>query len=754
MSKRGRQQRQGDGDVVVRLVPGEVGAGQQRREKDFHRLAGELGDGWEGRARTLMCRVTCERISQMVRQELKLNNDVLLHMVDFLLALRPSSVQGGRLPAAVMQSHMGATVDRQIYQPRLRELLKPPVAHMSVLVPVTSAECSVVSDVLALIGSSLWKEYHLALRRQQEQRSRRERSGEVDLPKVPASASSLRTICAIAAQWRALDPSCLQPVQVMILLEDFASVDRSVLRSLFRALAEAQFGEPWCRGIVAFSVVLWASAEVDLRAELLDHLYLVEKPFLPATTMLGNVLFALLVEPQLPCVLPADVYSWLLDHFTNESHSLAWLLHVLHALVFDYFSRGPGSWTIHSLQDGSVPPGLVDELQRLLPPLARLPKDQVRDTWLASLDKWNEYRLEVSQAFVELWRVTRILLPNELSILESYGKYLQCGSCEVYGQKLRTALTEHLVLQSEGQQIHLASQIETELSLLKQGRPDAPHLERALNILGAALHHNGRAAKSEGEGLSATASTAPPPPPPPLVVAPVLKPKDLLLSRTSDGARHHGSSGGGSGGGGAPGTSAGSSVNIGNGSTGVRRGGKGTVNLMVEMLPVGRSLLECLDALLQPLHPPADEVVAALAKLARYQGSKETMQARLLGNSREEVLRQLQEPNLDCLCCKQGGLKRSRSSFLGSSTAGLEASQGNTGSCAIDTQEDVCIVYQVALKNHSKGEVHVDEWQRLFFERIGQSDADAVARFKRAVGDLQGLGLVHVRNRKIAVSID
>ena len=708
-----KKRRRVEQDVRVRYT-----RGSEPLRRNYALLEHEHEEGWEARARTHLSRTTCEKISQLIDQELKLNHDVLADMAAFLLAPRAHAVQGKRLPAAVMQSHMGATVDRQVYQPRLRELLRPPLAELSVVVPVSSVECHVVADALALVGGALWTEYQGLVRRNQRLLSRHARSSDTAFPKVPSSVNSLRTICSLAETWRELalpensDPSRQQPVHVMLLFEDFASVERGVLKALFGALAAAQFDESWGRGQVSFSVVLWASAAVDLRADLLDHLYLIDKPFLPAPSMLGNVLLAFLVEPQLPFVLPLDVFTWLVEHFDNESHSLAWLLHVLHALVFDFFSQTDGSWALQPLQ-AHEPPGLVLELRRLLPSLRNLSEDSlVRQGWLDGLEQWNAHRSEHALAVVELWRILRILAPRaHASLLDFVGQQLRFPSWATQREHVVAVVREALLSRDAADFDLLEKSVFAELETLRAARPDAVQLERAQRIM------------EEEEGVAEEPEIAEP-----IVsemhdldtsnAAAVLKPAAALQRSISVGGLRTLRSTGA-----------------------IPGGGRRAVLLPERMSAMQRKLLRVAETLLIPLRAPEEGLLADLNRLGRYRGSRAILAGRLLGHSHSDVLEQLRSPTaLKCRCCAtQSAAHRipRRKSRSGLMDRVDDESDGQP-----DPHEDVCIAYQVVMQTNSNGEVRTDQWESLFLERIGLSNANGRARFKRAFGDLQCLGIV------------
>jgi hypothetical protein len=658
----------------------------------------------------------------VISQELKLNNDVLVEMADFLVAKRADHIQGQRLPAAIMRSHMGATVDRKVYQPKLREILKRSNVELSVVVPVASSECTVISNVLNLIGGELWKEMNLCIYNEQVALSRKERVTDTRLPKPPIFVHMMESICEIAAAWRGMGAS-MQPVHVMLLLEDFASIDSRVLKALFQFLKQAQF-DGVARGKVNFSVILWASAEVELQADLLDCMYLTEKPFLPAATMLNNVLFAVLVEPKLPFVLPASVYKWILEHFTDESHSLAWLLHILHALVFDYFSFKDGSWAIQRITDNSTPVELEAELQRLIFPLRNVPQDQIKSAWHTLVGKLDQYRADRFQAFVDLWTIVRECIPDYKGVLEAYGDYLEASekSKIKYEGEMLTLLRQELLKELSAAEASF-EKTKVQLAMLLRVRPDAAHLQRAQQALlkedekekekkkrkkeeEDADEEGEEAEGEEAEGREEEEVRKP---------TKVLKPKDLLLAPSTKSQKPN------------------SSVLRPQRS----RGGIKTVRSNVALSQHMEQLLGCVKELLLAVRPFDDPSMLGLVK---YQGTKERLQVRIFGNHRQEVMRQLEHPQLGCSCCvvdysEMRTLKRGK---LGNLDDGVP----------MKTWEDVSVAFAVC----RKGNVDIDNWERLFLQKLELPAGEAAylegrKRFHRAVKDLQSLGVVQMRGK-------
>ncbi len=302
-------------------------------------------------------------------------------------------------------------------------------------------------------------------------------------PKPPSSAHLLRTAAELAAEWRREAAEERGPVHVLLLLEDFAACERRVLRSLFRGLAEAQGGEDWCRGTLAFSVVLWASAETEIEAGLLDHLYWTRYPFLPAAAMLKNVLCAALLDTHLPFLMPAAVHSWIVAHFARESHSLAWLLHVLQTVIVHQYSTAAGAWA--TVRPGRAPPdGFERELQRMFPPLQGRPEGEALRLWRDKQEELESYRKRRMHAFVHLWRLLLRWNPGRVEpLLEEYGTHLALSSARGGGDYRRhvVGLVREVLFQDMQRRYE---EVRGELQLLAgESGAQYPWLGRALAAL-------------------------------------------------------------------------------------------------------------------------------------------------------------------------------------------------------------------------------------------------------------------------------
>jgi hypothetical protein len=538
------------------------------------------------------------------------------------------------------------------------------------------------------------KALQACLREKRATRARTERT--VEDASLPSSLHTIPTIAAIAEEWiresQVSEES--SPVNVVLLLEEYSPSERNVLRSLFHSLAETQ-KQDWFRSKVAFSVVLWASSETEMEADLFDHLFWTKYPFLPSSTMLKNVLYAALVEPTLPFMLPAQVYSWILQHFSNESHSLAWLLHVLHAVICSFYSSTPGSWALLHTAHAVAPAGLNEELRRLIP---MLPSDSVQDCWRERLNEWHRFRETRVDAFSALWRLLLQWNPAKTrSLLDEYGEYLTKSSVGQFDQFVRATVVSEVVQYGP---VEMQRRFEATLAELRDlaKRPNPP-----LFIV-----------KALAELESAVAPPPPPPPPPSATEEPVSlqksasavavveeyvlkKPKDLLLepSRGNNNPNLRRSMSSGSG-------------------WARRETLSSTLSSYGDDRKVA-AILKCVEWFLPELAAPS---AARFPLLACGVFAVDTDMAALLwGNHRLQVLAQLERPSWKCMCCRVSGGLSDRKKMRKS----VEPEY-------FETHEDVCLAFSFASRG---GKVDFGEWEAHFCAKIGMEKSNKVGWRKK-----------------------
>lgn len=589
-----------------------------------------------------------------------------------------------------------------MYHPQLRTALRANCA-LSCLVPISSQDATLVSQVLSLVGNALWKvsvdslwwgknkiivffffcqALQACLRENRAARARTER--EMEDSSLPWSLHTLPTILALAEAWRR-EAGKKEQVHVVLLLEEYSASERAVLRSLFHSLTEATSQEPF-RSSLAFGVVLWASSETEMEADLFDHLFWTRYPFLPASTMLKNVLFAALVEPTLPFVLPAPIYTWILQHFTNESHSLAWLLHVLNAVTVSFFSTTAGSWVLSPQE--TAPDGCESELQRLFPPGTK----SVLKEWSQQLDQWKQYRAGRVEAFLVLWRLLLRWNPVKTrSLLEEYGEYLTLSAVGRFDQHVRTAIVSEAVACTPEELQRRFDAVLEEMRLLATGSQPV-FVARALHELEqAALPANAEQQQQQPQEQHPAQAHA-------VAVAAsdeyvLKKPKDLLLepSRGSNNPNLRRSS---------------------SAAHGLSR----RDSLSSSIVGVGddrkvASLLRCLEHLLSELSPPT---------LARFPlmpycvfPADTNMSALLWGDHRRQVLAQLDKPSWKCVCCRSsGGVLNDR-----------KKTRKETESESVESHEDICLAFSFVPRG---GRVDFGEWELYFCNKIGMETSSKV----------------------------
>ncbi len=706
----GRGKKRVESDVMV-VGPSHRSGEAGEAEEAFPRLPYE--QAWQAEARAAQCRQACRRVSTLVRDELGVNSTTLSGMVAWLLSSRPATVLGRRLPAAVMESHMGATVDRSVYHPQLRAALRDQCA-LGVVVPVSSSECAVPTQALALVGAALWKALVASQRDARARKSRSEREVVPVDPRPPPSAHVLQTVAAVAQEWRreaGTRGDEEPPVQVMLLMEDFASCDRRALRSLFRCLAEAQHTEEWCRVSLSFTVVLWASAEAELEAGLLDHLFWTRYPFLPAAAMLKNVLCAALMDTHLPFLLPASVYCWIVRHFAEESHSLAWLLHVLQTVIVHFYSTTPGAW-VHVRHGCAPPEGFEEELARMFPALRPGPAaargTTVLQLWRQKLEEFEQYRKRRMYAFTHLWRLLLIWNPDKTKpLLEEYGYYLSlsnaAGGSVHYEQHVRSnVILDVIKLGDEAEMQRRSDAVLEELRKLVAENGEQ-HAWLAKALAASELTNEPPAAAADAAASSPAAVVAAAPAPEREYV--LRKPKDLLLE---------------------PSVRSNPNVRAGAVARSNLRKDKAAVTPPLSNDCKVRAMLSCVAVLFAELKEPT-EARMPLLKVSMYAGSEHELPPMLWGDHRRQVQQQLGQPSLNCSCCKSESVfKRSKSSSNLSLASGA-------------THEDVCVAFSFP----GYGKVDFNAWEKHFATHLGPSvEAGQVKnRFHRAVRDLQCMGL-------------
>ena len=688
----------------------EDGEDEQRKPEAFPLLPNE--QPWQAEARAAQCRQACRRVAKLVRDELGVNSTTLSGMVAWLLAPRPLTTVGHRLPAAVMESHMGATVDRSVYHPQLRAALRAQ-QPLGVVVPLSCGECGVPAQVLGQVGAALWKALAACQRETRARKTRSEREAVVGEPKLPSSVHLLQTVAELAAEWRREAGQAEGgPVHVVLLVEDFAGCDRRALRSLFRSLAEAQHGEAWCGGALAFSAVLWASAEAEIEAGLLDHLYWTRYPFLPAAAMLKNVLCAALLDTHLPFLLPAPVHAWIVTHFARESHSLAWLLHVLQTVIVHHYSTAAGSWV--NVRHGCAPPdGFERELQRMFPPLQGRPESAVLQLWRQKQLDFESFRKRRMHAFVHLWRLLLRWSGSRVGpLLEEYGTYLtHCARASGDYKKHVFGLVREALFQ-DMQRRH--DDVLDELrQLASDGGAQYPWLGRAL----AALEQ-----EPEVEAAAQPQKQAAPAVPRPLAQEEYVlcKPKDALLR-----------------------SAVASNPNVRAGAAAPPRAVYSSRRESPLLPPQAseerqvRGMLRCVEALCAELQPPTPAQFPML-QVSVYGGSEAQLPAMLWGDARRQALAQLAQPSWRCVCCRPesliGDRKRVRTSLNFSSSS--------------STHEDVCIAFAF----QGQGRIDFDAWEKQFLEQAGGETEAARVRFHRALRDLQCMGLACWSSNSVLLS--
>ena len=388
----------------------------------FDRLPVEEED-FQVERRRLLCNKTWKSLRRLVKQELNTNSYVLLGMVKWLLEhSNKKDKVGERIPAAVMLSHMGSNVDRKVYHPQVQSFLREAEPLPSIVVLIPSGECHSFAEAMGHVGTSIWGAY------QEAKKNRGQRKVALEAP--PKTLNTLQMICSIAREWLDLVGLAQGKVHIMLMMQDIVMFDKDVLESVFRCLAEAQHKEMWCGQYVSFSVVLWASKEMQLQATMLENLYLTSFPFIDPAKMLNNILLAILIEPTLPFDLPYQTYIWITSHFKKASHSLQWLLHVLQGIIFTHFYTQSGSLMLDLGPDFHTHRNADAMLEKLAP---LLQSHAVRERGgavkyvRACMDKWNKYRQQRCDGFIVLWRFLNVL-EGKKNVLDCYGEYLV--SCE------------------------------------------------------------------------------------------------------------------------------------------------------------------------------------------------------------------------------------------------------------------------------------------------------------------------------------
>ncbi len=552
------------------------------------------------------------------------------------------------------------------------------------------------------------------MREKRALRARTERGTEE--VSLPWSLHTLPTIAALAEEWRK-ESGISDPVQIVLLLEEYSAAERSVLRSLFHSLAEVQTQERYASKL-AFSVVLWASSETEMEADLFDHLFWTKYPFLPASTMLKNVMFAALVEPTLPFLLPPTVYNWILQHFSNESHSLAWFLHLLHSLIFHFYSSTAGSWALaHTTQSepANSVPGFHHELRRLLPEAesAAVSEISLQQQWYARLDEWKRFRRDRVEAFAVLWRLLlRWNPPKTRSLLEEYGEYLTLSAVGRFDQYVR-ALVVADVLQLPPEELQRRfDAVVAELRELVLCPHPPPFLTRAVGELEAKQSHQQQAPATQ-------------PAPAPAPAAPVAsaasdayvlkKPKDLLLEPNRNSTNNPNL------------RRSSSSASV------LSRRDSLSSTFSADDRNVAL-VLKCVECILPELAAPTTARFPMLG--FSVLSAESDMPSMLWGNHRRQVLAQLERPGWKCVCC--------RSSVLLDRKKRAEEDDEST-------HEDVCLAFSFVPRG---GKVDFSEWETHFCKKIGleSSSKDAQTRFHRAVRDLQMMGLASFNSNSAFLS--
>ena len=685
-------------DVSVLEPDSSVGGGSVSR-RGLPALAGE--EDWEGEARATQCRAACAQVTRLVRTELGVNTHTLACLVEWLLVSRPPSVLGARLPAAVMQSHMGATVDRRVYHPQLRSALRS--RHpLALLLPLAPADCRAPASALARAGEAVWASRCAARRRNDAQRPRGER--EAGEESAPAGGHSLATAEAAAEGW-AREEGSEGPVHVMLLVEETAACEKTALRGLFKCLAENK------SDAIVFSVVLWASAETELDADLMDHLYWTSYPFLPAVTMLKNVMYAVLIEPNLPFLLPWETYSWIVRHFADESHSLAWLLHVLHSIIFSFYIHTPGSWALQPHLQHDAPPGLDAQLKRIF-------GFSSRTEWLAGLGEWKQFRKRRFEAFVELWELLRQWNPERTkSLFEEYAVFLRKGKS--FSHYVESEMVRGVLLSGRAE---IKRRYDATLAALVGNRTRLPRARNELeNVDKSPEAESGGGVVVVDTGVVANTSTD-------SFLRKQLNPRDRLLSASTSNvaALKHG------------------------GVSSLRRSSS-----MVSTTTSGdddkyvRAVLRCVRVILADLELPSESRLLEVSQFV----AKQSMPAMLWGDTRAEVIDQLRHPSWSCACCSYAGSLSERKNERAKKKAKSDANDEEADSKKRErsSHEDICLAFSF----DKAGRVDFAEWEAYFTARVDTEDAaEAKKRFHRAVRDLQCVGLASFSNSSAFLSKD